>query len=146
MATQQQTDLGFDVAYDVTTVDMYKVDSLVTGNQLVGQRIARMLFTPHGALANIDPDPSAGNWGWDCRQYLNAKFSQAQQNQAISQVENAVLQDEEVQNCSVQFNFGRETGKLSISLTITTANGPFQLVLDVNDVSAQIVFNSGFNQ
>lgn len=143
MATQQQTNLGFDGAYNVTTVDMYKVDQLVTGNQLVGQRIARMMFTPRGALASIDPDPSAGNWGWDCRQYINATLSVAQRTQAVSQIENAVLQDEEVQDCNVQFILNNNNGNLAININIVTSNGPFLLVIDPQNVSAELVFNSG---
>jgi len=135
--------LGFDGGYDVANVDMLKVDTLVTGNQLVAQRIARMLFTPHGALASIDPDPSAGNWGWDCRQYVNGKLSPAQVSNAKAQIENAILQDEEVEDVEVQFALNQQNGNLAININISTSAGPFLLVIDPALVSAQLVFNSG---
>ena len=135
-------DFGYDEAYDVVNNDMFTVDSLVTGNKIVGQRVARMLMTPKGALSSIDPDLGALSWGWDCRQYINCALKPSEISQAQSQIQNAILMDEEVLDASVVFNMDRNTGNVNIDIKITTAIGPFSLVLTIDKVNSTVVFNS----
>lgn len=119
--------------------DVGLIDFQVTNpTQLIGQRIARRLQTPRGALAGIGDDP---NFGWDVRQYINAALTPVSIAQAQAQIQAECTKDEEVQSAEVTLaqNAG---GGLTITIVLTTATGPFTLTLAVTALTVDAIFNS----
>ncbi len=104
--------------------------------QLIGQRTVRRLTTPRGALALINDDP---NFGFDVRQYINAKLSPAQIATAEASITDEVTKDEEIQDAVVSFSLGA-AGAISIDISMQTNAGPFSLTLNVNDLTTQLLF------
>ena len=104
---------------------------------VIGQRLARRLTTPRGALALIGDDP---NFGFDVRQYINAKLTPQQRATAEANVTNEVLKDDEVQSADVTMSIG-DNGNVSIDIKFQAATGPFSLTLNVSQVSAALVFD-----
>lgn len=104
---------------------------------IIGQRIARRLTTPRGALALIGDDP---NFGFDVRQYINAKLTAQQRATAESDVTNEILKDEQVLSADVSMVIA-DNGNVSLEIKFTAAAGPFSLTLNVSQVTAALVFN-----
>ena len=123
---------------DTTCVnDLPLIDVQITDPaQLIGERIARRLITPRGALAAINDDP---NFGWDCRQYINAKLGPSEIITAQAQIEAECLKDEQV--ISVQATVSQSNGSIAISLALVASTGPFLLTLNVEQLTTQLVFN-----
>jgi hypothetical protein len=119
---------------DIPLIDQQVTDPRI----LVGQRTARRLTTPRGALAAINDDPA---FGWDVRQYINAKLTPAQIAGAQAQIESEVLKDEQIQSVNATLTFSE--GSLSISLQLQGSAGPFTLTLNVEQLTTQLIFNFG---
>lgn len=118
---------------DVGLVDVQVTDP----NILIGQRIARALQIPRGALAAINDDPTRG---WDCRQYLQAKMTPGSIEEARRQIEAECLKDEEVKDAKVVIN--TSNGVLqSININLLSSLGPFTLVGNVNTLTSSLFFN-----
>src|SRR5882757_10300149 len=82
--------------------DVERIDHIVTSPALViGERIARRLQTPRGALGLIGDDP---NGGLDLRQYMLAKMRPGDRQIAEAQVSSECLKDEEVGAARVSTN------------------------------------------
>lgn len=118
---------------DVLLIDTQVIDPRI----LIGQRIARMLQTPRGALANIGDD---ADWGWSVLQLINARIAPSQIAQYESQIESECTKDEEVASASVTIS--GSSGSYTISVQVTSSSGPFTLVLPVADLSASQIFLS----
>lgn len=119
--------------------DLQLIDTIITDpRQIIGQRIARRLQVQRGALALINDDP---NGGFDIRQYLNAKMGPGEIASAQSAIEAECLKDEEVQSASVSMTL--DAGNLSISIRLAGASGPFQLVLNVSQITTDVIFSFG---
>lgn len=103
---------------------------------VIGQRIARRLTTPRGGLAAIGDDP---NFGWDVRQYTNGRLSPVLLAQAKSQIEAECTKDEEISAAFATLTFANG-GALTITLQLTSAAGPFTLVMPVANLSATLIF------
>lgn len=104
---------------------------------IVGQRVARRLTTPRGALGLFGDDP---DFGFDVRQYVNAKLSPAQISSAQSLITAEILKDQQVQSASVAMNFNAD-GAVSLDITLDLGAGPFSLTLNVSNVTSALVFN-----
>lgn len=136
MATNPVVSAVFYGSDDYCISDLLLIDQLVLDpSQLVGQRIARRLTTPRGALALISDDP---DFGLDVRQYVNAKLSNADISSAQSSIQSEILKDEQVQNVAVSMVVSG--GAVNISINGNTAIGPFTLTLNVNQLTASLVF------
>lgn len=129
------TQFGQDTACltDVGPVDLQVTDPRV----LVGQRIARILQTPLGALANVGDDPGLG---FDVKQLINAKLSPSFRAQSESRISAQCSRDECVQSASVTIT-QNSSGAVGISIGLTTAAGPFTLVLNVDQLTVQALFD-----
>ena len=127
---------GSDTAclLDVGLVDIQITDPV----QLIGQRIARRLQTPRGALAAINDDP---NFGWDVRQYINGKISPTTIAAAQTQILAECLKDEQVSAATVTIGYVRSTGVMTINIVAQSASGPFTLTLTVDQLTVDAVFN-----
>ncbi len=105
---------------------------------IIGQRVARRLTTPRGALELIGDDP---NFGFDVRQFINAKLSPSQRQIAETNVSDEILKDEQVQSADVAMVIS-DSGNVSLEITILAASGPFTLTLNVSQVTAELIFGS----
>lgn len=118
--------------------DVGLVDTQITDPRiLVGQRIARRLQTPHGALANIGDDP---DFGWDVHQLINARLSPGTLSQYEQQISAECTKDECVQSATVTITQGAG-GSVSISVDMQSSAGPFELVLSVDQLTSSLIFN-----
>lgn len=126
---------GSDI-YDIT--DLQLIDTLVINpEQLIGQRIARRLTTPRGALAILS---DTADFGFDVRQFVNAKLSPGEIAAAQSSIQSEILKDEQVQTADVQMTLSG--GSVSINITVTTSTGPFSLTLNVDQLTTALVFGN----
>lgn len=123
-------DLGTDL--DLTT-DLGLRWNLVTGNKNLGRALARRLSTPRGAL------PWDPNYGFDLRDSLNAGLTQTQLSQLRGAVSSECEKDERVLRCDADVSYNARTSSLTVGLTITTATGPFSLILLVTAVTVDLL-------
>lgn len=117
--------------------DLGLVDTQISDPvQVIGQRIARRLQTPRGALALIGDDP---DFGFDVRQLVNGKYAPADIHAAQTTIQNEVQKDEQVDSAIVSISIGAG-GLLAIGLQVVSAVGPFGLTLNVTDLTVDVVF------
>jgi hypothetical protein len=110
-------------------LDLETSFSQVNGRRALAEAIARRLTTPRGGLW-YDP-----NYGYDLRQHLN---SPAPRGGVIeSQVTAEVLKDDRVFDVAVSVVFASE--KLTVVLQITDALGPFPLIVEVTQLSVDLL-------
>lgn len=119
--------------------DLPSISVQVAGRRAVAEALVRRLTTPRGGLATIDPSPEAAEYGFDIRQYVNAKIGPAEITAAEAAIANECAKDERVESCVATLTFVRETGKLTISLEVTLSTGPFTLVLGVTELTVEIL-------
>ncbi len=126
----QPADFGSDISC-VTDIDIS--GRSITGNRLVSESVARRWITPRGRLIRYP------NYGFDITGYLNSDVSPADiaEIQAMSAQE--ALKDERVLRAKVAAAFDAPTGSLQINAEITTANGPFRLVVNVTALTLEIL-------
>jgi hypothetical protein len=103
---------------------------------VIGQRLARRLQTPRGALAFINDDP---NGGLDLRQYVNAKVTPNFRALVQAEVKAECEKDEEVLSADVEVSFVAET--LTVTIRVTANSGPFALVLTVRELTVEAIFS-----
>ena len=137
MATINPLFLGSDTS---CITDLSRIDKVITNPvEVIGQRVLRRWQTQRGALASINDDP---DFGWDITQYVNAKLSPAGKSQAETQLESEAKKDEQVETCHVSLTHSIN-GTLTVKASFTTTAGPFQLTLDVRDLTIESVFSFG---
>lgn len=121
-------DLGTDIRWPLG-----RVFTLVSGRTNLGWAIARRLMTPRGGLF-YDPD-----YGFS----LVALLSSGAAPQAVlsvgSQIETEALKDERVLEASADLSFDDRTRKLTITLSLTDADGPFVLILAATAVTVELL-------
>lgn len=122
-------DLGSDFSA-VTDVDPNL--RRVKGRFALAQAIARRLTTPSG-LKFYDL-----NYGFDVRAFVNAP---AQQFRVERGVEIEALKDERVlaADATVTFITEDDPPRLTIGLTLTDDDGPFDLTLNVDELSVELL-------
>ena len=118
---------------DILLIDTQVTDPIV----LIGQRLARRLTTPRGALAAVGDDPDQG---WDCLQYVNAKLTSAQITIAQAQIQAECLKDEEVLSAAVRMTFSGNA--LTIAISGTSSQGPFNLTVAIDQLTVQLIFGT----
>jgi hypothetical protein len=123
-------DLGTDVS---SYPDYDPMGTLVSGTVALCQRIARRLTNPRGA------------WSWapnectDVRAYLNDAITPDRLAAMKNDIEREALREEAVQTANADVSFNAQSMNLTIHLTGTTANGPFNFVLQATSVSLAIL-------
>jgi phage baseplate assembly protein W len=113
-------------------MQVYDVDpnwAEVTGRLGLAQALARRLVTTHGSLID-DPD-----YGIDVREWINDDVSIADVQRLARTVEAEMLKDERVQRSQAVAVFVGD--KLTLTIKIWDAAGPFKLVLQVSDVGIE---------
>lgn len=123
-------DLGTDIATpDALDLDPYFTP--VSGWRALGQALARRLTTPRGSLLD---DPS---YGYDLRSRLNDSLTPGDLGALGAVVKRELEADERVETATPTITF--VAGALRVAARITTAAGPFRLVLAVGAVTAEIL-------
>lgn len=117
--------------------DIGLVDVQITNPRvLIGQRIARILQTPRGALGIIGDDP---NVGFDSRKLIQGKLSPTTIAIAQQQIAAECLKDEQVQSANASLTLSNDV--LTIAIDLASSDGPFTLTLNVSDLTTALIFS-----
>jgi phage baseplate assembly protein W len=122
--------------YGVDTSAVPDLDLLFvpqTGPRVLAEAIARRLSTPRGGLFY---DPS---YGLDLRDYLNAKFGRGDETRLRAAIANECIKDERILSADATVSLNVALQTLTLSLKLTTANGPFSLTLAISAVTTTIL-------
>jgi len=108
---------------------------LVKGNRVVGEAIARRLTSPRGQLVD---DP---NYGFALSEFVNADLTPTDLVRIQASVQAECVKDERVFSAVATVTLATTAAGavLIATIVVTTATGPFLLVLSVNDISAEIL-------
>lgn len=122
---------------DVSTFDdLDRFFRVMGGPRVIAEALLRRLSTPAGGLF-YDPD-----YGYDVRQLLNAPLSTADLARARIAIVAECQKDQRVDSCEAEVALSGSS--LRLTLSITTASGPFSLVADVSAVTVSLIsFNQG---
>lgn len=112
--------------------DLAMPSYMATGFRVVGEAIARRWTTTQGQL--ID-DP---NYGTNINDSIGDDLSDTDIQELQAALSNEAQKDARVLNCKVTLTLGTD-GTLTVTGQVTTADGPFQLVLSVGSVTPAIL-------
>lgn len=121
----------------ISDVDM--PSTMATGFACLGQAIARRWQTPRGGL--ID-DP---NYGFDLTDYIGGDLGKNDLARLAHMAGEEATKDERVKSCAVTVTL-LANGDMLVVGQVTTADGPFSLVVSVSGVSVTLLQASGTNQ
>lgn len=123
------TDYGTDVrALD----DLPDPDALVSGDLNVAYALGRRLLQPTGVLLEIgDEEPYDS---LDLREYLGKRLSPQEVRDLEAACERVLAQEERVETVSASVTF--VAGAIAVSVSGEGSEGPFDLVLTVDNVTA----------
>ena len=131
MAYNAPVDYGTDLGCILSTDVLF---SSTTGVDVVRQDAY------HRLLTDSVLGPAGDDWGYDCRRLLGAKDSLIA---AIQPLLSEVLQrDERIQQASVSVtssSTGTGLRVVTVKATCVTAAGPFDLVLNIDNVSVSTI-------
>ncbi len=128
MATPALYGTGLNVTTDWPLRFSYAAGYLNLGNNL-----ARRLQTPRGSLA-WDPD-----CGWNIRGLLNGSLTVGELQAAESAIGAECEKDERVDSANVQLTYVSQSQLLIVKVTVTGADGPFTLIMSVDDLTVTIL-------
>lgn len=128
-------DFGTDISGWYLTPPVWGTSS---GFANLGNALARRFSTPLGALAPEHPE-----YGLDLRNYVNHAWSPSDLSALRSRIKAQAEQDPRVEHAAVDVSLGLANSTLSITLTISTAAGPFSLVLGVSELTVEILALDG---
>lgn len=128
--------LGTDINTPITdgVPDLDPMFGLVSGRTALAQAIARRLTTRRGLLEWIGDDPE---YGHDVREYLGEDVGARAEFVIASRVQAECLKDERVRAAQVTATLAAE--RLTLSIKLTDADGPFRLTLAVTGVTVELL-------
>lgn len=132
--TDQTTDFGTDIAL---VSDLAPVWGFATGQTNLLNAILRRLTIPRGGLF-YDPD-----YGFDVPGLLNVALSPIDVARIKGGIAAEVRKDPRVESVAVDAVFTFATKTLQLTLSITTALGPFDLVLAATSVTVEVLSLNG---
>lgn len=121
---------------DLSTPDALDIDPMgrtVSGLEALAQALARRFVTRRGSLKN------APAYGYDLRLLLADALTAGDIAAAETRCLEQLRADERVDDARVSLTFNQTTERLRLEARVTTAEGPFRLVLDVSEVTAKIL-------
>lgn len=123
------TDYGTDV---FALVDFDPTMPMVSGPKVAINRLVRRLYTPRGSC------PHAPNDGIDIRDFLNGSTPVII---IAGQIRSELLKDEACLDAKIVVTIGGtfQRRTLRCDITVQLADGPFSLVLSVNDVTVELL-------
>jgi len=107
--------------------------SYATGLRNLSNAVYRRVSTPRGSLAR-HPD-----YGLDIRDLLGESITALALRTAEQQFAREVEKDERIERCVCTFMFSTITSVLTARFDLSTADGPFSLVLAVSEITVAIV-------
>jgi hypothetical protein len=128
----QQPITNFEDWADLSTYPYGLENRVVKGIQVLLQALARRLSTPRGGLFY---DLS---YGFDIRQFLNARINSATKYELIAGVENEVLQDARVLGGIINLKIF-ERDRIEFDLDVETLNGPWKGIIVANSDGVQLL-------
>ena len=114
------------------TTDLFADMRETSGLALLGDALYRRLITPRGRLLD---DP---NYGYDLTQWINADVDASDIDQMQQNIRAECLKDQRVLSATATTNL-TNADVLVITIAVTTALGPFSLVLAVSAVGVTVL-------
>lgn len=122
-----------DFGTDLSCVDDIASDGrVVSGFRVVAEAIARRWLCPRGRLIGYP------NYGYDLTQFVNADLDARDLDELQSGAAAEAEKDERVERCVVTATL-QDDGTLEVVGAVTTAQGPFQLVVAVSSVTLTLL-------
>ena len=115
-------DFGTDLS---CTDDLDETMKEISGQDVLAQAIYRRLTTPRGQLID-DPD-----YGIDVRSFLSRGVDAGKLREIEGTIRQEVLKDERVANVTAKATIDYKTYSITVSLIVTTGDGPFRLVFSI---------------
>lgn len=115
--------------------DLVMPATMATGFQVVGEAVVRRWQTPRGGLIG---DP---NYGLDLSDMVGADLTRVEIAALANAASSEAEKDERVLSCDVTLTFFN--GTMTVIGRIQTAQGPFQLVVSVDQVSVTLLQVTG---
>lgn len=128
-------DFGTDLSTFVRGAGAPDLDptfTVISGRRVVQEAVARRFITPRGGLLD---DP---NYGLDLRALLNTKYSQRDLFILREKISAECRKDERVDGARVTVA-PKANGDLTITISLTTSAGPFELALSVSQVTVELL-------
>ncbi len=125
------TDYGQDLS---ATTDLDPLLRNVNGIELMSQVCLRRLFTRPGTLLSNPVDNTL-----DARDFLSKEIRPQDLRSIGGQCASALLGDQRIYSATVTATFVPLTKVLTLNITATGANGPFNLTLAVTAVTIEIL-------
>ena len=122
--------LGIDIG---SVPDLSPQFSLVGGYRALGESLARRFETPRGSLWY------APDYGTDLRGRLNDTFTASSAAALANDIEAEAEKDQRVLTARATVAFNAQTSSLAVALVVTTAQGPFRLILSVTNLTVQLL-------
>lgn len=122
------TDFGHDLA---CTLDLDPGMAEVDGITTLAQAIYRRITTQRGGLIDW-PD-----YGFDATSLIDDGMTDRQIAVIMSSMDSEIMKDERVLRSTTTGTFANQ--KLTASTLVTTATGPFRLVLSISSVSVELL-------
>lgn len=123
-------DLGTDIAW---MGDLDPMFSLVSGRAALIQSIVNMFES------NPEVDTETDDFGKDLSELLGESMSPSEIGDEVNRIEQKCLSDERVSVAEARIDLNHSTGSAHITIRIIDDEGPFSLVLNVTEVSVQVL-------
>lgn len=130
LLSQGVEELGVDVSTYPALSDTL---ALVSQRRAVAEMAYRRLTTPRGQLA-FHPDA-----GRDLRLFLGESVTDARLFAMREQIEQELERDERVERAVAKLTFDARSGALTVTIEISTAEGPFTLTLLVTQLTVELL-------
>jgi hypothetical protein len=130
--------MATDFGRETHCITSRKTGRFATGTSLVAQRCVHRLITPRGQLRGGEAEK---NFGLDLAGLVGAATSPELEAAMGPRIQNELLKDEQVFSVNVDVVTATVAGQVSWTFTILvqTASGPFRLVLNVEDVTINVL-------
>ncbi len=128
-----------DFGYDTSCTTSLRTGRFAAGPRLVAEACFRRLSTPHGTLRGGDAE---ADYGLDLLNVIGNATTASAAAALPGQIQSELLKDERVSQVDATVNSSIDSaGAVSwtIAIEATTDEGPFTLVLSVNDVTVEIL-------
>lgn len=104
--------------------------SQVSGRLALAQRVLRRLSTERGSLVG------SPTYGYDLASAIGSMLPVSVINQRVRE---QVLAEPEIEDARVSSTFEAKTGLLTVEITAVDADGPFDLVLSVTELTIEAI-------
>lgn len=125
------TDYGTDFSALVNTAPDEQF-TLIEGRRVLAESLARRLTCPPGGLW------WAPNEGIDLRALVRARLDKTQLTTLKAQIQAQLSRDERVLSAKATIVHDTAAKKLTVTISVETAEGPFSFVLSVSDAKTEV--------